>query len=330
MKKDYTIVTIGSHSALQILKGAKDEGFRTICVCRRGTERVYKSFRVADEIILIDDYSDFFRIEDELIKKNAILIPHASLISYLGTDSIKKIKVDYFGDKGILDHESDRNKQRSWLLDAGLDLPRDFRSPEEIDRACIIKYHGAKGGKGYFIARDQADFNKKIKDEDYIIQEYVVGVPVYIHYFYSSVDNELEVLGFDKRYESNADAIGRIAAEDQHDIESSYTVVGNMPIVLRESMLPEIFRMGENVVEASKKLTRQGLYGPFCLETVVTPDLKFYVFEISARIVAGTNLFPEGSPYTCYRYDVPMSTGRRIAREIRTALKKDELHRILG
>ena len=72
--------------------------------------------------------------------------------------------------------------------------------------------------------------------------------------------------------------------------------------------------MGEKVVEASKKFDGIGLFGPFCLEMIITPDLEFYVFEISARIVAGTNPYINGSPYTDLRYDVPMSTGRRIAR----------------
>ncbi|MBV8601178.1 MAG: DUF1246 domain-containing protein, partial [Candidatus Eremiobacteraeota bacterium] len=30
--KPYTIATLGSHSALQILKGAHDEGFRTLAI----------------------------------------------------------------------------------------------------------------------------------------------------------------------------------------------------------------------------------------------------------------------------------------------------------
>jgi 5-formaminoimidazole-4-carboxamide-1-(beta)-D-ribofuranosyl 5'-monophosphate synthetase len=54
------------------------------------------------------------------------------------------------------------------------------------------------------------------------------------------------------------------------------------------------------------------------------------VFEISARIVAGTNPFVEGSPYTALKYDVPMSTGRRIAREIKQAIEKGKLDLILG
>ena len=55
----YCIATLGSHSALQILKGAKDEGFKTIVVCIKGREKPYTSFRVADEIIPLSSYSYF-------------------------------------------------------------------------------------------------------------------------------------------------------------------------------------------------------------------------------------------------------------------------------
>jgi 5-formaminoimidazole-4-carboxamide-1-(beta)-D-ribofuranosyl 5'-monophosphate synthetase len=54
------------------------------------------------------------------------------------------------------------------------------------------------------------------------------------------------------------------------------------------------------------------------------------VFEISARIVAGTNPFINGSPYTWLRYNEPMSTGRRIARDIKQAIEMDKLDLILG
>ena len=45
----YTIATLGSHSALQILKGARDEGFRTLAVANRDTERLYRSFAFVDD-----------------------------------------------------------------------------------------------------------------------------------------------------------------------------------------------------------------------------------------------------------------------------------------
>jgi 5-formaminoimidazole-4-carboxamide-1-(beta)-D-ribofuranosyl 5'-monophosphate synthetase len=82
-------------------------------------------------------------------------------------------------------------------------------------------------------------------------------------------------------------------------------------------------------VDVSKKLEPGGLIGPFCLETIITPELEIYVFEISARIVAGTNPYVSGSPYADLRYDVPMSTGRRVAREIKNAIKSDKLEKVL-
>ncbi len=335
---NYKIATIGSHSALQILKGAKEEGFQTICVCLKGREEPYKSFGVADEIIVVDDYDDFSKIENELIKKKAIIIPHASYIAYMGHEKVEKIKVPYYGNKKILKFESDREIERVWLKDAGLKLPRIFKSPKDIDRPVIVKFHGAGGGKGYFLAKNEADFNKKIKlhpdKEKYTIQEYILGVHMYIHYFYSAITGELEILGFDKRYESNVDSLGRISSRDQMalpeaKVDPSYLVVGNIPVVVRESYLPLMFEMGHNVIKQSKKITKNGLWGPFCLETVMTPEGDIYVFEISARIVAGTNPYVHGSPYSWLKYDKPMSTGRRIALEIKRAIMKNNIDKII-
>lgn len=333
---DYKIATIGSHTALQILKGAKDEGFQTVCVCQRGRERVYQSYNVADEYILYDNLkAEYDEIEKKLIEMNAIIIPHGSFVSELGHERVKQTNVMYYGDKAILEWESDRNMEREWLTKADLKLPRIFKSHEEIDRPCIVKFHGAHGGKGYFIANNPEEFVERKKqykgDDDYVIQEYIVGVPLYVHYFYSPVNDELEIMSFDKRYESNADSIGRIAAQDQihANIQTSYTIAGNIPLVLRESLLPKFFEMGDNVVKSSREIVDRGLFGSFCLEGIIDPNLNYYVFEISARIVAGTNPFVNGSPYTWLRYDVPMSTGRRIALDIKQAIEQDKIDLIL-
>lgn len=334
--KDYKIATLGSHTALQILKGAKDEGFSTICICEKGKRRPYESYKVADEIIEVESFKDYFKIEPQLIDKNAIIIPHGSYVAYIGAQKMKDVKAMHYGAKDILEWESDRTKERKWLLDAGIKMPKLYKDPSEIDRTVIIKFHGAHGGKGYFLANNEADFYERMKKfpnhEGFVIQEYIVGVATYSHYFYSKLTGELEIMGFDKRYESNADSIGRIAAKDQvdADIRTTYTITGNLPLVVRESLLPQIFEMGDNVVKASRKLVDGGLYGPFCLEGVVDPELNYYIFEISARIVAGTNPFINGSPYTWLRYNEPMSTGRRVAREIKMAIESDQLDQILG
>jgi len=352
--QDYVIATMGSHSALQILKGARDEGMRNLVICKKGSERPYQSYGVADEILFVDEWKDWnVALEKELIKRNAIIIPHGSFISELGHDRVKAMTPMYYGTKEILEWESNRTMEREWLLKADLLLPRVFAKPEDIDRPVIVKFHGAGGGFGYFVVKSVEQFyevkNRKYpEDNDFVIQEYIVGSPVYIHYFYSPINGELEIMGMDKRYESNADSIGRIRAEDQlaANIYTSYTIVGNFPIVVRESLLPEMFAMGDRAVATSKQLGAgpsslrpgsgqagsgfKGLFGPFCLETIITRKLQMYVFEISARIVAGTNPFIEGSPYTALKYDVPMSTGRRIAREIKMAVEMGRLEEILG
>ncbi len=334
--QDYKIATLGSHSALQILKGAKDEGFKTICICMKGRRKPYESYKVADEILEIENFQDFFNLQDRLNEEKAILVPHGSFVTYIGPEKMKELKIMHYGTKGILEYESDRVKEREWLLAAGCKMPRIFKKPEDIDRPVIVKFHGAQGGKGYFIANSTDDFYEGIKDypgdEKFVLQEYIVGVPMYTHYFYSPLNDELEIMSFDKRYESNADSIGRIAAQDQldTDVRTSYTITGNIPLVIRESILPQVFEMGENVVKESRKLAGKGLYGPFCLEAIIDPNLNFYVFEISARIVAGTNPFINGSPYTWLRYDVPMSTGRRVARDIKQAIEEDRLDEVLG
>ena len=96
-------------------------------------------------------------------------------------------------------------------------------------------------------------------------------------------------------------------------------------------MMPEAYSMGERIVKASQKLIdKQGMYGPFCLETIITPDLKFHIIEISCRIVAGTNINISGSPYSDLIYGEPMSTGKRIAREINLAESKGKMDLILS
>src|SRR3989344_4645320 len=333
---NYTIVTLGSHSALQILKGAKDEGFRTGVVATPDRLTLYNSYRnFIDEILEIKSWKDFPKLEKELSKRNAIIIPHGSFVAYLGMDENKNMKVPYFGNKKVLDWEENRKMQRDWMEKSGIKVPHRFRKGDKIDRSVIVKSYGAAGGKGYFTARNQKEFDEKLKnynEERFIVQEYVIGVPVYFHFFYSPLTKKVEVMSVDKRYETNVDSLGRIPAKNQRglNIEPSFEVVANIPMAVRESLLADAVAMAERVVKTSKKLMPpKGLFGPFCLETIITSTEEIYIIEISARIVAGTNCFINGSPYTYLNYDEPMSTGRRIAREIKKAIKKDKLREVL-
>lgn len=334
--KDYTIITLGSHSALQILKGAKDEGFKTAVVATPDRVPLYKSYpNFIDEILEIKSWKEFPQLEKELNKKSCIIIPHGSFVAYLGMEENKKMTVPYFGNKAVLDWEENRKMQRDWMEEAGVKVPHRFKRGDKIDRPVIVKSYGAAGGKGYFTARNQKEFDAKLKsysEERFMVQEYVIGVPVYFHFFYSPLTKKIELMSLDKRYETNVDSLGRIPAKNQRglNIEPSFEVVANIPIAIRESLMAEAVSMAEMVVETSKKLIPpKGLFGPFCLETIITSTEEIYVIEISARIVAGTNCFIDGSPYTYLLYDDPMSTGRRIAREIKNAINSNKLKEVL-
>ncbi|MCS7139319.1 MAG: formate--phosphoribosylaminoimidazolecarboxamide ligase [Candidatus Nezhaarchaeota archaeon] len=335
-----TIVTLGSHSALQILKGAKDEGLKTALVCLKRRVNLYRRFsKLIDEMILVDSFFDVTstEVQKKLLSLNAILIPHGSLIEYVDLETIEqRFEVPIFGNKYILRWEADRDLKEKLLREAGARTPRAYKSIDEVDRTVIVKLPGAKGGRGYFLASGPDDVRAKIKvmklnEGDVFIQEYIVGVTAYAHFFYSPLTRELELFGVDRRYETNADGLGRLPASIQlaSSPELSYLVVGNIPIVLRESLLEEIYEIGDGLVRASEKLVPPGLIGPFCIEGAYDGNGNFYVFEFSARIVAGTNLYVNGSPYTWFLYDEPMSMGRRIAREIKRASERGELDKLL-
>src|SRR3989338_6198180 len=95
-RKPYKIATLGSHSALQILKGAKDEGFQTIVVATPDRVSLYKRFDFIDKVLVIPKFSDFPRYEKKLQEQNTIMIPHGSFVAYLSLEKHKKMKVPYF------------------------------------------------------------------------------------------------------------------------------------------------------------------------------------------------------------------------------------------
>ncbi len=340
---EITIATAASHSSLQIFHGARQEGFRTLAIAAGNRDlRYYDAFPLArpDDMMVLDSYHDLPGRAEELRDRNTIIIPHGSLIEYMGASDFTHVEVPVYGNRQVLDWESDRDKERSWLEAAGLTMPKEIKDPRDIVEPAIVKYHGAKGGKGFFICKNFQEFKRRIQpDQKYTIQEFVLGTRYYLHYFHSPLaeggyrlsQGNLQLLSIDRRDESNIDEanrLGSIKDLEEMGIEPTFVVTGNIPMVIRESLLPRVFEMGAGVVEEAR--TRfGGLWGPFCLETVVTPDLEFKVFEISARIVAGTNPFIGGSPYADL-IEPGLSTGRRMAREIKSAAQAGQLEQILS
>lgn len=331
--KGFKIATICSHSSLQIFKGAREEGVKTIGIVKKQKRELYESFPLAspDEFIEVDDYSNI--PTEELREKNAIVIPHGTFVEYCG-ESFDSLEVPIYGNRQSIMWERSRMKMFEWIETAGVRRPR-ILEPHEIDGPALVKFPGAKGGRGYVIVNSNKEFDEKIGNQECMIQEFIIGVRAYPHFFFSpfskkgyrTKNGSLELLGVDTRVESSADEIARAVSIGLKP-KLAFTVIGNEPMVLRESLLYDYMEIGRKINETSFKLFG-GIYGPFCVETIINEDLEIFAFEVSARIVAGTNVYPDGSPYSTYYYNEPMSTGRRIARELKIAHKKKRLSEVV-
>ena len=84
---DYESITIGvvaSHSSLQILHGARQEGFRTLGIAvGENRRKYYSAFPGADpdEWLMLDNYDEMLDYADWFRERNVIIIPHGSLVA---------------------------------------------------------------------------------------------------------------------------------------------------------------------------------------------------------------------------------------------------------
>jgi 5-formaminoimidazole-4-carboxamide-1-(beta)-D-ribofuranosyl 5'-monophosphate synthetase len=159
-----------------------------------------------------------------------------------------------------------------------------------------------------------------------------------LDFFYSPLEEKhspIELIGIDWRFESSLDGHVRLPALQQITLNEEqkvpeYTVCGHNSATLRESLLEKAFGIAEKYVEATKKHYKPGIIGPFCLQTCVDKDLNFFVYDVAPRTGGGTNVhMAVGHPYGNALWRSPMSTGRRLAREIRRAVEQDRLAEIV-
>ena len=112
------------------------------------------------------------------------------------------------------------------------------------------------------------------------------------------------------------------------NIEPQNIEVGHTPASIRESLLDQIFEMGDKFVRAVKKEYPPGIIGPFSLQSVITKDLEMIVYDVSLR-VPGNPIVATTSPYTKYQYGETFGVGRRIAMEIKKAMEEDRVDEII-
>jgi 5-formaminoimidazole-4-carboxamide-1-(beta)-D-ribofuranosyl 5'-monophosphate synthetase len=341
------IGVLGSHSALEIAHGAKQEGFETVVVCQKGREKTYTKYykNLFDHAMILDKFADMIKEEymQKLVELSTILVPNRSFSVYVGYDNIEQgFNVPLFGNRFILrSEERDLPKGQYYLLQkANIQTPRTFKTPKEIDCLTIVKVpeKQRKIERAFFYASSPEEYRKKAEErinkgiitreslEKAVIEEYVMGAKFNANFFWSPLTNELDLLGFDKRIQTDLDGVLDLPASEQLelDISTQNVEIGHMGVTMRESQLEMIFEAGERFVEACKAEYPPGMIGLFALQGAVTKDLKFYVFDVSPR-VPGCPCVEPTSPYMKYKYGMEVGPGRRVAMEIKRALNAGKL-----
>jgi 5-formaminoimidazole-4-carboxamide-1-(beta)-D-ribofuranosyl 5'-monophosphate synthetase len=363
---DLRIGMIASHSALDTADGAVEENFRTLAVCQEGREKPYsKYFRanrdesgrimngMIDEVMMLKKFSHILEQENQdfLKEKNTLFVPNRSFTSYCGIDAVEdQFQVPLLGSRNLLRSEERGDKRDYyWILEkAGLPYPEPVEA-EDIKELVMVKLpHAVKTlERGFFTAASYEEYCQKadlllrqnVIDQDGIelarIERYVIGPVFNLDFFYSPISKQIELIGIDWRFETSLDGHCRLPAPQQlslndKQINPEYTVCGHNSATLRESLLEKAFVLAEKYVEATQEYYSPGIIGPFCLQTCVDKDLNFYIYDVAPRIGGGTNVhMAVGHPYGNALWRTNMSTGRRLAREVRIALENDCLEKIV-
>lgn len=359
-KNKISVGTLGGHSALDVCRGAKDEGFRTAVVCQKGRERTYEKYYrsregkgVVDEIILVDKFSDIVKpeVQQQLRELNTIFVQSRYFWVYCNYKDIEnRFLVPIFGSRSMLKAEERTGKDNQYRLlgKAGIKTPKRFTDPRKIDRLVLVKATEAARGyeRAFFFASSYNDYKSKAKEliekkvitaaaaKKAVIEEFVVGAQVNFNYFYSPLTEELELLGTDTRRQTNIDGILRLTAAEQQQVMSyvkpHYIETGHVAVTVKESLLEKAFDLGEKFIAAAKKLYPPGIIGPFALQAAVKPgppEEEIVVFDISARMPGSPGI--ASTPYSGYLYGKPVSAGRRTAMEVRQAIRQNRLSEIV-
>jgi len=358
--KNITIATIGSHSALDVCRGAKDEGFKTLVISEKGREKTYAKYYktqggtgCVDDVIIVDNFKDLItpEIQKQLQEKNAIFVPNRSFEVYI--NDYDAIENDFttliFGNKFLLraEERTEKINQYSILEKASIHYPKSFKNPKDIDRLVIVKAQQKKVSfeRGFFFASTYQEFQEEaqkridsdlISEEglrDAVIEEFVVGTPINFNFFYSPIHDRLELAGTDTRRQTNLDGFLRLPAAQQQTVgkylEVTFKEMGHIAATLPESLLEEAFAVGEQFVTASRELFSPGVIGPFALQALIRPNfpkLEIVIYDVAPRMPGSPGI--AATPYSSYLFGESMQMGRRVAMEIKEAIRDNRINEV--
>lgn len=356
-----TIATLGSHSALDVSRGAKDEGFETLVICEKGREKTYNTYYktqnelgCVDECLVLEKFNELLKpaIQKKLQKKDLIFVPNRSFEAYLNFNykAIENdFKVPMFGNKYLLkiEERNTRPNQYDLLAEAKIRFPIQFSDPKKIDRLCLVKVSEKERTfeRAFFLAKNYQEYQDVSQQmiesvkitptalKTAVIEEFIVGAQVNFNFFYSPLNQRLELLGTDTRRQTNLEGLLRLPAPNQSTVLEklavSYEEAGHIAVTVLESLLEPAFAMGERFVQACQKLYKPGIIGPFALQAMITagpPKKDIVVIDVSPRMPGSPGI--AATPYSKYLFGESISVGRRVAMEIHQALTEKRLKEV--
>lgn len=367
-----TLCSIGSHSALEVASGARAQGLRNLVVTAKGRERTYTQYFAAresprrgcvDAVMELETFPQILQpeVQRRLLDQNVIFVANRSFEVYLrqeyGYDEIeRRMLVPFFGNRHLLRAEersfdsaqddSGSPNQYELMKLAGIRHPRQFASPEEIDRLVMVKAPHARVAfeRAFFLVSTPREYHAvsgRLIDEGVLtsealggalIEEYALGPSVNLNFFYSPVLAELELSGTDTRRQTNLEGFRNVppaAMDALRGVTMRLEEAGHIATTIVESLLEQAFEMGERFVAAAREVRAPGVIGPFALQCIVAagPPKELVCYDVSLRIPGspGTRY----TPYSAYRWGRDVSVGERIAMEIILARDTDRLEDVL-
>ncbi len=363
-RRNLTLCSAGSHSALDVAYGARAQGLRNLIVTARGREQTYARYYASaehprrgcvDETLQLAAFTDLLGAgaQAQLRERSVIFVANRSFEVYLREqftyDEIERgMCVPMFGNRRLLraEERDEANNQYALLQRAGIRHPQQFGSPEEIDRLVMVKAPHAKVffERAFFLCSTPAEYREqsaRLRNEGMIdqaglasavIEEYALGPSVNLNFFYSPILNELELCGTDTRRQTNLEGLRNVppaALDAVRNVPMRLEEAGHIAATLTESMLERAFEMGERFVRAARETNPPGIIGPFALQCIIVagPPKQFVCYDVSLRIPGspGTRY----TPYSAYRWGRDVSVGERIAMEIVFARDADRLDEIV-
>ncbi len=360
-----TLASIGSHSALEVAYGARAQGLRNLVITAKGRERTYTEHFMrketpvprgcVDEVVELETFPDILRddVQKRLLNANVVFLANRSFEVYLhqkySYDQIEQgMRVPFFGNRFLLraEERDEAGNQYALMERAGIRYPKQFVSPDDIDRLVMVKAPHAKISfeRAFFLATTPHEYwetSARLIDQgmltaaglkDAVIEEYLLGPSINLNFFYSPILGELELMGTDTRRQTNLEGFRNVppaVLDALKNVPMRLEEAGHIAATLTESTLEKAFEMGERFVKAAREANAPGVIGPFALQCVIVagPPKEFVCYDVSLRIPGspGTRY----TPYSAYRWGRDVSVGERIAMELVMARDDNRLEDIL-